>query len=404
MNIKIITLMDKDDYKMNGKNFIKSFLKNWPIIFRLEVYIVNMPRPPLYDERLKFVDVYEIDQVSKIIKNNKGIYSRPFNFKKELNLFRSTLKSLIINNNIKYKKYDNLIFLDSCVIFRQQITIGIIQKLCSSHHFVSHFSREMVPFYSDTSILSFNLKNENIDNFVQEIDNIFLKNKIFLLKEYHYNFVFDYVKFKLINLKNINACDYNDLGLDEMIYLYNRKNTVSASIFFNKIFKINNLENEKQITKDLKKINNRYYTGLFFSGLIESKSHTLELIQNDNARITNVLKIENYKSINTQKYNESQIIEKINGKKYDQIIYHFENEQVLPEYLLNEISKNCDELIILYRSRETILKKNNFYKPSVPLQIKNCIEEFDKKHIFKLKKMSIFNRFYLVILDNISIK
>ena len=412
MKLKILTQTNFEDYKSHGKIFIKSFLDNWPQIFKLNIYLEHMPMPLIYKDRIVFKKIDKLNSYLKFMEKNEFIIDRPINFKESFDIKKSAKKGLVLLDGIKEKDdCDYLVWISNNILTKGKITIRNIDDILPKKNLMTYIGRELIPYYSDTDFFIINLKSPVIEQFIKKFENIFEKNHITNYKNWNFNVIFDLVRIEIENKNKLKNFNITDKGLDKLIYNINKKNIFRSSFILSKNFdKINLNKNQVKFQNNnpnfiefekVKKNYNlsiMYYSSLFFSGLFNDNTTILEILEHPNAtvKLKNFFKIKNYEYINLEDF-DNFTNEKMDKLKFDLVIIRINNKYNISDKhfkIIREFSKN---LIILFRDSKSILFKGNDYK--YPEKIKNIVKLGNI--FFKKNEIKIFNRFFLITFKEI---
>lgn len=226
MNFSVVTTFHKDGYEKYGKRMIETFLKNWPQAVTLIVYAEdcqvtesapNLIVRDLHKESQELVVFKE--KWKNVPKANGDVSDDPIRSKRKdsgkgfkWHAIRFAHKVYSIFDCARKTNSDILMWMDADTICHSTITINDLEKMIPSNSELCFLGRKGK--YSECGLYSLNLKSENIRNFLSEFQRVYddAENGIFLMEEWHDSYVFDQVRKKFPNLKQIDwAAHLHDL-------------------------------------------------------------------------------------------------------------------------------------------------------------------------------------------------
>ena len=200
MKIAVLTTLNKRLFENYGYKFFETY--KWP--FELYVYSEDLL---LINKKCEIVNLFErVPEAKKFVERNK--YRKIGKTKEDFRIdgVRFSYKvytytDWIINNT----NYDGLIFIDADSVFYKKIDINWVKtNLYREECMITYLGRGKE--YSETGFLFFNLRHKKVKNFAKSFQEMYNKDKLYELEEFHDSWCFDHVrnsyekKFKVLNL------------------------------------------------------------------------------------------------------------------------------------------------------------------------------------------------------------
>lgn len=226
MNFTVVTTFHKEGYDKYGKRMIETFIKNWPIDVKLFVYTENCT----IDESAPNLIVKDLHQSSKdlvkfketwknVPKANGDVTADPIRSKRKdagkgfkWHAIRFAHKVYSIFDCARQCNTDILIWMDADTICHSHITVDNLKKMIPGDKDLCFLGRKGK--YSECGLYSLNLRSENTIIFLNEFQKMYdnAEQGIFQLDEWHDSFVFDAVRKKITNLRQLDwAAHLHDL-------------------------------------------------------------------------------------------------------------------------------------------------------------------------------------------------
>lgn len=178
----IVSAMSSQNYHDYGHDMYSSYLGTTPPI-EMAVYSEHdLPTPHLkLTQQEKFVE-RNLHRTHTSFKYDavKFCY-KPYAIKTAMDFYSSSAQ------------YTRLLWIDADTRFKQQITEDwITQQLYDPHAYLSYYGRPN--YHSETGVMLFNLEHPYTKTYVNTVVDLYNTDNIFLLKEWHDSYVWDYVR------------------------------------------------------------------------------------------------------------------------------------------------------------------------------------------------------------------
>lgn len=189
------------------EKFARSNILSWRRRFSKDVKITLFSEDDISMDGVKTC-VFNSNQLSFFKENadKNGIFNKRYNY--SFDVIRFSFKSFSIINSARnfYKKADVLIWLDSDIYARNDISHNFLKKIAPlSYHgsFIGRYSK-----HSETGFLAFNLK-EIPQSFFDKWEDLYLNGGIFKLDAFHDAEVFDVLRNEFCKLNWLNLSSNN---------------------------------------------------------------------------------------------------------------------------------------------------------------------------------------------------
>ena len=218
MKYTVCTTFNADGYKTYGSRMIDTFLRTWPQEIELQVYAegcaVTQTAPNLH--------VLDLEQVSTELKAfkqqwrnvpraNGDISADPVRSKRKdaakpfkWDAVRFAHKVYSIFHCAKNTTADILIWMDADTVCHSTVSMADLERLCPSHYDLCYLGRNNK--FSECGLYTMNLRSAATQQFLTEFQRVYndADNGIFLLDEWHDSFVFDSVRVRIPELRQLN--------------------------------------------------------------------------------------------------------------------------------------------------------------------------------------------------------
>jgi hypothetical protein len=218
MKIAVVTTFHEDGLKKYAQKMINSFCENWPQEVTLHIYpekcnpaIHNHAHVTLTDlDGVMELTAFK-DQWKNVPKANGDVTSDPVRSKRKdagkgfkWNAIRFAHKVYAIADCAKNTDADILIWMDADTICHSPITIARLNQLIPADKDLCFLGRKGK--YTECGLYAMNLRSPTINLFLKEFQRMYddAENGIFRLAEWHDSFVFDAVRAKFKNLKELD--------------------------------------------------------------------------------------------------------------------------------------------------------------------------------------------------------
>ena len=226
MQYSVVTTFHEEGLKKYGQRMIDTFCRNWPKEVKLYVYAEKcVPRIPDHSQVvLKDLDaVIELAAFKSRWKNvpkaNGDVSADPVRSKRKdagkgfkWHAIRFAHKVYSIFDCAKNKNCDILVWMDADTVCHSLISIENVERLVPENYDLCYLGRKNK--YSECGLYSMNLTSKIVVNFLSEFQRMYddAENGIFLLDEWHDSYVFDEVRKKFPNMKQLDwASSLQDL-------------------------------------------------------------------------------------------------------------------------------------------------------------------------------------------------
>ena len=218
MKIAVVTTFHEEGLKKYGQRMINTFCENWPEEVTLHIYpekcnpaIKNHNHVTL--KRLE--EVVELKSFKErwhnIPKANGDVSNDPVRSKRKdagkgfkWDAVRFAHKVYAIFHCAKETDADILIWMDADTICHSPITMQDLYRLIPSDKDLCYLGRKGK--YSECGLYSMNLKSSATQEFLKEFQRFYddAEQGIFTLEEWHDSFVFDAVRKRISNLRQLD--------------------------------------------------------------------------------------------------------------------------------------------------------------------------------------------------------
>jgi len=226
MKISVVTTFHQAGYDQYGRRMIETFVKNWPKEVTLYVYAENCqvtesaPNLIVKDLHQASPDLVKFKETWKNVpKANGDVSSDPIRSKRKdsgkgfkWHAIRFAHKVYSIFLCAKECNSDFLLWMDADTICHSPITEQDLARMIPTSSDLCYLGRKGK--YSECGLYSLNLRSEQTQGFLQEFQRVYdqAESGIFLLEEWHDSFVFDAVRRKFPQLRQVDwAASLQDL-------------------------------------------------------------------------------------------------------------------------------------------------------------------------------------------------
>ena len=226
MKIAVVTTFHEEGLKKYGQRMINTFCDNWPAEVKLHVY------PELCNPAIRnhdHVTLKRLEEVPELMafkarwqnvpKANGDVSADPVRSRRKdagkgfkWHAVRFAHKVYAIFHCARETDVDLLIWMDADMVCHSPISIDTLRRLIPIDKDLCYLGRKGK--YSECGLYSMNLRSHATRNFLNEFQRVYddAENGIFLMEEWHDSFVFDRVREKFPNLRQLDwANDLSDL-------------------------------------------------------------------------------------------------------------------------------------------------------------------------------------------------
>jgi len=218
MKIAVVTTFHEEGLKKYAQKMIDSFCEKWPNEIVLHIYPEKC-NPIIRDHgHVTLTDLDSVDALTRfkeqwknVPKANGDVTNDPVRSKRKdsgkgfkWNAVRFAHKVYAITDCAKNTDADILIWMDADTICHSPITLDRLLKLIPADKDLCFLGRKGK--YTECGLYSMNLRSPLIHSFLNEFQRMYddAENGIFRLAEWHDSFVFDAVRAKFRNLKELD--------------------------------------------------------------------------------------------------------------------------------------------------------------------------------------------------------
>jgi hypothetical protein len=226
MTISVVTTFHQAGYDAYGKRMIQTFLQNWPREVKLYVYAENCqvtetaPNLIVKDLHSASSDLVTFkNKWSGVPKANGDVSQDPVRSKRrdagkgfKWHAIRFAHKVYAIFDCARPSDADILLWMDADTICHSPISMQDLHKMIPADSELCYLGRKGK--YSECGLYSMNLRSPNIQAFLKEFQRVYdeAENGIFQLEEWHDSFVFDAVRNKFPQMRQLDwAAHLHDL-------------------------------------------------------------------------------------------------------------------------------------------------------------------------------------------------
>jgi hypothetical protein len=226
MKIAVVTTFHEKGLKEYGQRMIDSFCDHWPAEVKLHIY-PEMCNPAIKDHN--HVTLKRLEEISELMtfknrwkdvpKANGDVSADPVRSKRKdagkgfkWHAVRFAHKVYAIFDCAKETDADFLVWMDADTICHSPITMQDLYKMIPADSELCYLGRKGK--YSECGLYAMNLRSPNVQAFLKEFQRFYdqAEQGIFRLAEWHDSFVFDAVRVKFPQMRQIDwAAHLHDL-------------------------------------------------------------------------------------------------------------------------------------------------------------------------------------------------
>jgi hypothetical protein len=226
MKIAVVTTFHEKGLKDYGQTMIDGFCKNWPGEITLHIYPEKC-NPIIRDHsHVTLTDLDSVQELSKfkekwknVPKANGDVSADPIRSKRKdsgkgfkWHAIRFAHKVYAIFDCARTTDADILIWMDADTVCHSPITMDDLHRMIPQDKDICYLGRKGK--YSECGLYSMDLRSERTRNFLKEFQRVYdnAEEGIFLMEEWHDSYVFDMVRVKFPQLKQLDwAAHLHDL-------------------------------------------------------------------------------------------------------------------------------------------------------------------------------------------------
>tara|TARA_B110000503_G_scaffold29559_1_gene47482 strand:+ start:13634 stop:14479 length:846 start_codon:yes stop_codon:yes gene_type:complete len=218
MKIAVVTTFHEAGLKKYGQRMINTFCENWPEEVTLNIYpekcnpvirnhghitltsLDDVKELTAFKEKWKNVPKANGDVSADPVRGKRKDAAKEFKW----HAIRFAHKVYSIFDCAKYSDADFLVWMDADTVCHSPITINEIIRLIPADKDLCFLGRKGK--YSECGLYAMNLKSPATREFLKEFQRVYdeAENGIFQLDEWHDSFVFDAVRLKFPNLRQLD--------------------------------------------------------------------------------------------------------------------------------------------------------------------------------------------------------
>ena len=226
MKIAVVTTFHEGGLQEYGQRMIDTFCTNWPTEVTLHIY-PEMCNPTIKDH--DHVTLKRLEEIPELMtfknrwkdvpKANGDVSADPVRSKRKdagkgfkWNAIRFAHKVYAIFDCAKETDADMLVWMDADTICHSPITMQDLYKMIPADSELCYLGRKGK--YSECGLYAMNLRSPNVQAFLKEFQRFYdqAEQGIFHLAEWHDSFVFDAVRAKFPQMRQLDwAAHLNDL-------------------------------------------------------------------------------------------------------------------------------------------------------------------------------------------------
>ena len=210
---EVVTTFNQEKHAYFSDKMLKSFDKFWSKSINLYAYVEKQKQNYNFGNNIIIKDFNDISDKFNLFEFNYKSKEANAPFKSyKFEAIKFAHKIFTISAHLKECVSRYLIWLDSDVITINKIDENFLLQFVKTDTYFSYLGREYINFHSEAGFMIFDRENDFHDTFWNEIENMYVKGKLFNEKEWHDSYIFDVVRERL-EKKNMKCLNISDLGL-----------------------------------------------------------------------------------------------------------------------------------------------------------------------------------------------
>ena len=226
MKISVVTTFHEAGLIEYGQRMINSFCENWPETVTLHIYpescnpairnhshvtlkrLEEIPELMTFKNRWRDVPKANGDVSADPVRSRRKDSGKGFKW----HAVRFAHKVYAIFDCAKETNADFLVWMDADTICHSPITLQDLYRMIPADSELCYLGRKGK--YSECGLYAMNLRSQNVQNFLKEFQRVYddAENGIFQLDEWHDSFVFDEVRKKFPQMRQLDwAAHLHDL-------------------------------------------------------------------------------------------------------------------------------------------------------------------------------------------------
>ena len=213
MSITVITTFNSKGYEQYGKRMIEGFAQYWPKEIPLKVYYEDLPEDRTQQENIVWVDykqtvpaLFEYKERQKNNPHANGIkVGKPLTTQKSYlwDAVKFAHKSYCVSHEALNSSTDLVVWLDADVVTHSSVPYEFIESLHIPGQYVSYLGRQRI--YPECGFVLYNTKHPINSQFMNDWINLYAKDELFNLEEYHDSYLF----WQLLKRHNLESQSHN---------------------------------------------------------------------------------------------------------------------------------------------------------------------------------------------------
>jgi hypothetical protein len=218
VKIAVVTTFHEEGLKKYGQRMINTFCENWPAEVRLHIY-PEACNPAIRDH--DHVTLKRLEELPELMafkaqwrdvpKANGDVSGDPVRSKRKdagkgfkWHAIRFAHKVYAIFDCAKQTDADILVWMDADTICHSVITMQDLYRMIPADSELCYLGRKGK--YSECGLYAMNLRSQHVQNFLKEFQRVYdyAETGIFLLEEWHDSFVFDAVRAKFPQMRQLD--------------------------------------------------------------------------------------------------------------------------------------------------------------------------------------------------------
>ena len=200
-SISVITTFSTLGWHSYGKRMIDSFVKYWPKEIKLIVYYEEKPKDVDYGDQVQWVN---FEQASpELVAYKKKHKTNPFatgwkigtdpksKYSYLWDAVKFAHKSFCVSHAALNSSTDIIIWLDADVVTHNFVSREHIESLLPQNSYCAYLGRKKI--YPECGFVMYDCTSEYNEPFMKEWQELYTKDKLFKLAEYHDSYLFQHL-------------------------------------------------------------------------------------------------------------------------------------------------------------------------------------------------------------------
>lgn len=210
----VITTFPQFKWDEYAKRMVETFIDNWPKSIHLKIYYENqIPKDAPQSDQIEWIDLFDAcpDLVAFKEKHKNNPYANGHKLGTDTNKKGSFLweavkfahKSFCVSHQALNSSTDYVIWLDADVVTHSPVPYEFVESLHKSNNFSSYLGRQHI--YPECGFVIYNTKHPVLKTFMADWQELYEKDLLFNLEEYHDSYLF----WHLIKKHNLESQSFN---------------------------------------------------------------------------------------------------------------------------------------------------------------------------------------------------